>query len=186
MWLIRELTVRSFALCLSYFKQGPPQRIGVQLHISWKKAKYNYCGVRGLFGTCQLPVITPKVGPIEGYAFIHYSLTSKAYHFLNLETSSPHAIVESSLASFFWNYFAKKVKVFEVATELSHNLKSKTSEPPIKLNVDRAYWSLLLNQLGLISTPHGIKILNHAVKLCLLIITVLAWIYWIRDVFNHV
>lgn len=49
-----------------------------------------------MFGTCLLSdQHIPKVGYQEiDCTFSSYSLTSKGYRFLNLETLSPHTIIE--------------------------------------------------------------------------------------------
>jgi len=62
--------------------------------------------------------------------FIGYSQTSKAYRFLNLETPSPHTIIESLHANFFEHIFPKKKEFLEQDTSSSISpLKRKIVEP---------------------------------------------------------
>ena len=62
--------------------------------------------------------------------FIGYSQTSKAYRFLNLETPSPHTIIESLHVKFFEHIFPKKKESLEQnASSSISTLKRKIVEP---------------------------------------------------------
>lgn len=88
-----------FSLYLLYFEKGRTKRFTCNSTRAgdWDKSKYILFWTLGLFGTCQIPdQHTPKVGYRgNDCAFIGYSLTSRVYHILNLETASPNTMTES-------------------------------------------------------------------------------------------
>ena len=100
----------------------------------WKNRKpnINYFKVWGCLAHVRLPdQQLTKIG-YRGVdcVFIGYSQTSKAYRFLNLETPSPHTIIESLHANFFEHIFPKKKESLEQNTSSSiSTLKIKIVEP---------------------------------------------------------
>ena len=100
----------------------------------WKNRKpnINYFKVWGCLAHVRLPdQQLTKIG-YRGVdcVFIGYSQTSKAYNFLNLETPSPHTIIESLHANFFEHIFPKKKESLEQNTSSSiSTLKRKIVEP---------------------------------------------------------
>ena len=100
----------------------------------WKNRKpnINYFKVWGCLAHVRLPdQQLTKIG-YRGVdcVFIGYSQTSKAYRFLNLETPSPHTIIESLHANFFEHIFPKKNESLEQNTSSSiSTLKRKIVEP---------------------------------------------------------
>ena len=101
---------------------------------SWKsrKSNINYFKVWDCLAHVRLPdQQLTKIG-YRGVdcVFIGYSQTSKAYRFLNLETPSPHTIIESLHANFFEHIFPKKKESLEQNTSSSiSTLKRKIIEP---------------------------------------------------------
>ena len=100
----------------------------------WNKQKPNisYFKTWGCLAHVRLPdQQIAKVG-YRGVdcVFIGYSLTSKAYRFLNLETPSLHTIIESVHANVFEHIFPKKERSIEQDTGTSTvPSKRKTIEP---------------------------------------------------------
>ena len=70
----------------------------------------NYFKLRGCLAHLRLPCQHLTKIHYRGVdcVFIGYSQTSKAYRFLNLETPSPHTIIESLHANFLRIYFLRK------------------------------------------------------------------------------
>lgn len=97
-----------------------------------QKPNINYFKVWGCLAHVRLPnQHLTKIG-YRGVdcVFIGYSQTSKAYRFLNLETPSPHTIIESLHANFFEHIYPKKKDSFEQDSSSSiFPLKRKIVEP---------------------------------------------------------
>ena len=111
----------------------PSKKLEASPYELWKNRKpnINYFKVWGCLAHVRLPdQHLAKVG-YRGVdcVFIGYSQTSKAYRFLNLETPSPHTIIESLHANFFEHIFPKKKESLEQdASSFTSPLKRKIVE----------------------------------------------------------